>query len=263
MDLKLKGRTALVTGSTKGIGRSIAQMLHDEGATVLINGRSQHWVDDTVRSLGNERAYGVVGDVGTAEGCDGIIERAKQIAPVDILVNNAAIFAPEPFDEITDERWQQFFEVNVMSGVRLSRAFKDEMRDRGWGRIIFISSESGENTPVEMIHYGTTKSAQQALSRGLARELAGTGVTVNSVLPGPTWTEGVAGFVQQLAQQEGRDLESFKAEFVPHARPTSLIGRFAEPEEAAYVAAMLCSPRSAAATGAAFRVEGGIVNTCF
>ena len=262
MDLKLTGKLAIVTGSTAGIGKAIAKTLGEEGARVVINGRSQKSVDAALKDLGlGDRAIGIPADVSTAQGCRKLLEEAGKIAPVDILVNNAGIFEPKPFDRIPDEDWQRFFEVNVMSGVRLSRGVAAPMRQRGWGRILFIASESGINIPVEMVHYGMTKTAQLAVSRGLAKTMKGTGVTVNSVLPGPTWSEGVEQFVEDMAA--GKDIEEVKEKFFTDARPSSLIQRFALVEEVAALVAYLCSEQAAATTGAALRCDGGIVDTCF
>lgn len=264
MNFGLSGKRALVTGSTKGIGKAIAAALADEGATVIINGRSGASVTEALAALKpHGDVSGVVSDVATAEGVDALMTAAQQDGPLDILINNAGIFEPKPFAEITDTDWQRFFEVNVMSGVRASRAVLPGMRERGWGRIVFISSESGINIPEEMVHYGMTKTAQLAVARGLAKVTAGSGVTVNSVLPGPTWTEGVATFVEQMAKQSDTSVEAMKESFVPQARPSSLTGRFGTPEEVAAAVVFLCSRQASAITGAANRVEGGIINTCF
>ncbi|RUL87069.1 SDR family NAD(P)-dependent oxidoreductase [Tautonia sociabilis] len=266
MDLQLVGKVAVVTGSTAGIGRAIARGLAEEGATVVVNGRNPASVEATARelsALGKGKVVGVSCGLDSAEGVEALIRGAEAEGPVDILVNNVGIFEPKPFEEIPDEDWQRFFDVNVMSGVRCSRAVMGGMRDRGWGRILFISSESGINIPAEMVHYGMTKTAQLAVARGLAKTLAGTGVTVNCLLPGPTWTEGVATFVERMAEQRGTTPERLKEQFVPMVRPSSLIRRFASPEEVAAHAVYLCSPRASATSGAAHRVEGGIVDICF
>jgi NAD(P)-dependent dehydrogenase (short-subunit alcohol dehydrogenase family) len=261
MDFELRNRRALVTGSTFGIGFAIARGLAAEGAHVIVNGRKTESVDNAVARIRKEfpsaQVEGVVADAGTAEGAQAVFAR---IPSVDILVNNLGIFEPKPFFEIPDSDWMRFFETNVLSGVRFSRHYAPGMRERGWGRILFISSESGLNIPKEMIHYGTTKTAQLSVSRGLAIELAGTGVTVNSVLPGPTKTEGVQDFLQNLAQGSGRTLQQTEADFFKYERPTSLLRRFASPEEVANLAVYLCSPRAAATTGAALRVDGGTAN---
>ena len=262
MDLKLNGKLAIVTGSTAGIGKAIARMLAQEGARVIVNGRSRESVDAAIEDLQlGDRLIGIPADVSTPQGCKQLIDAASSIAPIDILVNNAGIFEPKPFDDITDSDWQRFFDVNVMSGVRLSRAVAPTMRQRNWGRILFIASESGINIPVEMVHYGMTKTAQLAISRGLAKTMKGTGVTVNSVLPGPTWSEGVEQFVEDLAA--GADIDAVKEKFFIEARPSSLIQRFATTDEVAAMVVFLCSEHAATTTGAAVRCDGGIVDTCF
>lgn len=262
MNLGLDGKHALITGSTSGIGQAIARTLLEEGASVTINGRSQSSIDRAMNQLGVlDRLQGVAADVSTAEGCELLISRACAIAPIDILVNNAGIFEPKPFEKITDNDWKRFFDVNVMSGVRLSRAVMEIMKQKGWGRIVFISSESAINIPVEMVHYGMTKTAQLSISRGLAKTLKDTGVTVNSVLPGPTWSDGVEEFVEKLAA--GRSIEQTKRDFFRDARPGSLIQRFATTDEVAALVAYVCSTRASATTGAALRCDGGLVDTCF
>ncbi|GEP04490.1 SDR family NAD(P)-dependent oxidoreductase [Methylobacterium oxalidis] len=261
MDLNLTGRTALVTGSTGGIGYAIARELADLGARVGINGRGAERVDAAISRLRAETKAGelfaVPGDVATAAGVDDLLAR---LPAVDILVNNTGIFEPKPFFEIPDADWQRFFEVNVMSGVRLSRAYAPGMVERGWGRVVFISSESGLNIPVEMVHYGMTKTAQLAIARGLAETVAGTGVTVNSVLPGPTLSEGVAEFMKQMAGgAEDADLHAMGRQFVAEHRPSSLIRRLAGVEEVAAMVAYVCSPAASATSGAALRVDGGLL----
>jgi NAD(P)-dependent dehydrogenase (short-subunit alcohol dehydrogenase family) len=260
MDLELRGRTALVTGSTAGIGFASAAALAREGATVVVNGRT---VERTEEAVGRIRAMhpgavvsGAAADLSSADGARRLVAAVRV---VDILVNNVGIFAPIPFEKITDEEWLEIFEVNVLSGVRLTRAYLPAMRAANWGRVVFISSESGLQIPTEMIHYGVTKTAQLALSRGLAETLAGTGVTVNAVLPGPTLTEGVADFLGGLARQQGTDLETVEREFFKSARPSSVIQRFATPAEVAEMVAFVCSGRASATTGAALRVDGGVV----
>jgi NAD(P)-dependent dehydrogenase (short-subunit alcohol dehydrogenase family) len=260
MDFGLKGKRALVTGSTAGIGYAIAKALAAEGAHVIVNGRTASRVTQAVGTLKQEfpgaMVEGISGDLGNARGCEALI---KQLPAVDILVNNLGIFEPKSFEQIPDEDWLRFFEVNVLSGIRLSRHYMDGMRSRNWGRILFISSESGLQIPTEMIHYGMTKTAQIAVARGLAETLAGTGVTVNSVLPGPTASEGVGEFVAQLAASQGTDVATVEREFFSSARPTSLIKRFATTDEVAAMAAYLCSTQASATTGAAMRVDGGVV----
>ena len=262
MDLKLKNKKALVTGSTAGIGFAIASLLAREGAAVVVNGRSQRRVEEVVRRIQSKQqdaqVTGVAADLGTKEGV-GLL--TGQVPAVDILVNNLGIFEPKPFAEITDEDWLRFFEVNVLSGVRLSRFYLPQMLQKNWGRVVFISSESGVNIPVEMIHYGVTKTAQIALARGLAETTAGTNVTVNSVLPGPTRSEGVQQFVQDLAKGQGTDAANVEREFFRTARPTSLLKRFATPEEVAALVVYVCSPRASATNGAALRVDGGVVRS--
>ena len=258
MDLQLKGKRALVTGSTAGIGYAIAEALAREGASVVINGRTPKRVDEAVGRLsaGSANLTGTVADVSTAEGVSLLI---SQHPSVDILVNNAGIFEPKPFEEITDSDWVRFFEVNVMSGVRLSRHYLPRMQQQGWGRIVFISSESAVQIPAEMIHYGMTKTAQLAISRGLAETTAGTGVTVNAVLPGPTASEGVTDFIAKLAQSQNTGVDAFEKEFFRTARPSSLLKRFAEPSEIAALVAFVCSPLSSATNGAALRADGGVL----
>jgi NAD(P)-dependent dehydrogenase (short-subunit alcohol dehydrogenase family) len=256
MDLDLKGKTALVTGSTAGIGLAIATALAKEGAAVIVNGRTEERVDRAVRISG--AAQGIAADLGTEAGARAVIER---FPAVDILVNNLGIFEPKPFEEIPDDDWRLFFEVNVLSGVRMSRHYIGPMRQKNWGRIVFISSESALQIPKEMIHYGMTKTAQLAIARGLAETTAGTGVTVNSVLPGPTKSEGVLAFVDRLASAGGVDSAAVEREFFTKARPSSLLQRFATTEEVAAVVAFVCSPLASAINGAAVRAEGGILQS--
>ena len=262
MDLQLKGQTALVTGSTAGIGYAIAQALAAEGAHVTINGRTQAGVDRAIEklkaSVPNANVNGIATDAGNTAGCEQLINALKD---VDILVNNLGIFDPKPFETIPDADWMRFFETNVMSGVRLSRAFLPGMKSRNRGRIVFISSESGICPPAEMVHYGMTKSAQLSVARGLAETCAGTAVTVNSVLPGPTLTEGAKDFFDKLAAQQGISFDEAAAAFFANARPTSLLRRFIQPEEVASLVAYVCSPKSAATNGAALRADGGVVRS--
>jgi NAD(P)-dependent dehydrogenase (short-subunit alcohol dehydrogenase family) len=256
MDLQLRNKTALVTGSTAGIGLAIAQALVKEGASVIVNGRTQPRVDEAVKKSG--ASHGIAADLGTEAGAAQLIAR---FPTVDILVNNLGIFEPKPFDQIADDDWRRFFEVNVLSGVRLSRHYIRSMRQNNWGRIVFISSESGLQIPAEMIHYGMTKTAQLAISRGLAETTAGTAVTVNAVLPGPTASEGVVEFVDKLAKDQGTNRDSFEREFFRSARPSSIIQRFATPEEVAVAVAFVCSPLASAINGTALRVDGGVVRS--
>jgi NAD(P)-dependent dehydrogenase (short-subunit alcohol dehydrogenase family) len=257
MDLQLSGKTALVTGSTAGIGFAIAQALSREGARVIVNGRTQQRVDAALAKLA-DGATGLAADLGSAPGIAAAIER---FPAVDILVNNLGIFEPKAFEEIPDQDWFRFFEVNVMSGVRLSRHYLPRMKAAGWGRVIFISSESAVQIPAEMIHYGLTKTAQLAVSRGLAETTAGTGVTVNAVLPGPTASEGVGEFVARLAEQSGTGRAQVEADFFRSARPSSLLRRFASPDEVAALVAFVASPLASVTNGAALRAEGGIVRS--
>jgi NAD(P)-dependent dehydrogenase (short-subunit alcohol dehydrogenase family) len=262
MDLQLTNKKALVTGSTAGIGLAIASLLAEEGASVVVNGRSQERVEEAASRVRKQaksaQVTGVTADLGTKKGVD---QLTRSVPTVDILVNNLGIFEPKPFAEITDEDWLRFFEVNVLSGVRLSRFYLPQLVQKNWGRIVFISSESGVNIPVEMIHYGVTKTAQIALARGLAEATAGTNVTVNSVLPGPTRSEGVEKFVQDLAKTQAAEVASVEKEFFRSVRPSSLLKRFAIPEEVAAMVAYVCSPRASATNGAALRVDGGVVRS--
>ena len=263
MDLQLTGKTALVSGSTAGIGYAIAAALAREGAHVILNGRTRERVDEAVARLEREagkgaHVKGIAADLGTAEGVETL---TGQLPEVDILINNLGIFEPKAFADITDADWQKFFEVNVLSGVRLSRSYLPKMTAKKWGRIVFISSESGVNTPTEMIHYGFTKTAQLALSRGLAQTASGTGVTVNTVMPGPTKSEGVGTFVEQMARDKGISTEQMEKDFFEHARPSSLLKRFETVEEIASVVAFVCSPLASAVTGAAWRADGGVVSS--
>lgn len=262
MDFQIHSKIALISGSTVGIGFAIATELAREGAKVVINGRSQKSVDAALARLRSLVAgadvQGVAADLATAEGCQVLFDACPQ---ADILVNNLGIFDPVPFDAIPDSEWQRFFDVNVMSGVRLARHYLPAMKAANWGRIVFISSESGINTPGEMVHYGMTKSAQLAVSRGLAQSCAGSGVTVNAVLPGPTRSEGVADFFGKLAAESGISLDEMERRFFAEGRPTSIIKRMIDPAEVAALVAYVCSARAAATTGAALRVDGGVVST--
>ena len=258
MNLQLEGKRALVTGSTAGIGFAIAQTLANEGASVIVNGRTKQRVDAALDKLKGTRAKaeGLAADLGTAAGAQ---EAVKRFPEVEILVNNLGIFEAKPFEEIPDQDWMRFFEVNVLSGVRLSRHYLPGMRRRNWGRIVFISSESAVQIPAEMIHYGMTKTAQVAVARGLAETTAGTNITVNTVLPGPTASEGVNDFVEQLATNQKTDVKTIEKEFFTNIRPSSLLKRFATAEEVAALVAFVCSPLSSATNGAALRADGGVV----
>jgi NAD(P)-dependent dehydrogenase (short-subunit alcohol dehydrogenase family) len=262
MQIKLDNRRAIVTGSTAGIGLSIALGLAAAGAQVVVTGRTKARVDEALAAIKKQvpdaRLTGVAGDLGTREGAEALI---AQVPDTDILVNNLGIFEPKPFFDIPDEDWARFFEVNVMSGVRLSRHYAQGMAKRGWGRIQFISSESGVQIPAEMVHYGTTKTAQLAISRGLAETLAGTGVTVNAVLPGPTRSEGVGDFFGKIAADQGVSQEQVERDFIATHRPSSLIKRLATTEEVANLCVYLASEQASATTGAAVRVDGGVVRS--
>ena len=260
MKIDLKGLRALVTGSTAGIGAAIAARLAQNGAEVVVNGRTPERVSKAIATLQagapGARFYAAPGDVATAKGVDAIVAATGQ---VDILVNNAAWFEPKDAFEIGDEDWQKAFDTNVLSGVRLTRALAPHMRAKGFGRIVFISSESAIQIPTEMIHYGLSKTAQLSLTRGFAQALVKSGVTVNAVLPGPTLSEGAGGFLENLARAQGKTLAEVEKGFFEHARPTSLLKRFIDPEEVANVVAFVCSREASAITGAPIRVDGGVV----
>lgn len=262
MDLGLKGKVAVVTGSTAGIGFAIAAELAKEGAAVVVNGRTETRVNiasEKIRNkVGAANVRGIAADLGTADGVAILVEKAPE---ADILVNNLGIFEPKPFAAISDADWLRFFEVNVLSGVRLARQYLPGMLVKNWGRIIFISSESGQQIPAEMIHYGMTKTAQVAVARGLAESVAGSGVTVNSVLAGPTASEGVDAFVEAMAQRQKVSRAQIEKEFFATVRPTSLLKRFETPEEIASVVAFVASVQSATIQGAAVRADGGVVRS--
>ena len=264
MDLKLKNKTALVTGSTAGIGFAIAKSLAHEGAHVFVNGRTIERVENAVNKIkqqtDNENIKGLVADFSDKQQIDKLL---TQLPEVDILINNVAVFEPKAFADITDESWINFFEINVLSAIRLSRVYFDKMLKKNWGRIIFISSESAVQIPEEMIHYGMTKTAQIAVARGLAELTKGTNVTVNSVLPGPTFSEGVGGFIEALAKQNNKTVEQMEAEFFKSIRPTSILQRFIEPDEIASVVTYVASPLSSAINGAALRADGGVIKSAF
>jgi NAD(P)-dependent dehydrogenase (short-subunit alcohol dehydrogenase family) len=261
MDYQLEGKLAFVTGSTKGIGKAAALLLRREGAEVIVHGRTKESVEHARRDL--PTAHGVAGDLSDAAQVSRIIDEVKDIGVVDILVNNAGIYDAKPFAEIPDADWLRFFEVNVMSGVRFSRAFLPEMLLKNWGRIVFISSESAVNIPQEMIHYGMTKTAQLAISRGLAELTRGTEVTVNAILPGPTASEGVVDFIKQGAKSRNQDEKAAEAEFFKSVRPTSLLQRFEDPLEVAQAIVFMASPLSSAINGAVLRADGGVVKSAF
>lgn len=257
MDLQLNDKTALVTGGTAGIGLEIARALAAEGAKVVITGRSRNKLDAALADIGHD-ATGIAADAGTAEGAAAIVET---LPAVDILVNNLGIYESKDFGAITDEDWQRLFDVNVMSGVRLSRAYLPGMLERDRGRIIFVSSESALATPVDMIHYGTTKTAQLSIARGLAQMTRGTQVSVNSVLPGPTQSDGIEAFLRSQASNPDAPIKEIEKEFFANARANSIIQRLLDGKEIAHLVAFLASPLSSATNGAALRAEGGLVNT--
>jgi len=263
MDLQLKGKLALVSGSTAGIGYTIAETLAAEGARVIVNGRKKDSVDAAVEALRRAtkgEVLGYAGDLADAGVAEALV---RQHPGIEILVNNLGIFEPKAFDDIPDVDWKRFFDVNVLSGARLARLVLPAMRRANWGRILFISSESGVHIPAEMVHYGMTKAAQIAIARGIAESCAGTGITVNSVLPGPTKSRGVGDFVDALAKEQGKSGAEFEKEFFASVRPTSLIKRFASTQEVASMVAYLASPLASATTGAAVRVDGGAVKSAF
>jgi NAD(P)-dependent dehydrogenase (short-subunit alcohol dehydrogenase family) len=262
MDFGLKGKKAVVSGSTAGIGLAIATVLAAEGANVVVNGRTEARVNSALEKIRQHHKtanlQGIAADLGTASGVEAFI---KQVPNADVLINNLGIFEPKPFAEIPDADWLRFFEVNVLSGVRLVRHYLPGMLRNNWGRIIFISSESAVQIPAEMIHYGMTKTAQIAVARGLAESVVGTGVTVNSVLPGPTASEGVTGFLDSMAKQCNLSIAEIEKEFFKSVRPSSLLKRFETPEEIAAVVAFVASAQSAAISGAAVRAEGGVIRS--
>ena len=263
MDLQLTNKLALVSGSTAGIGYSIAESLAREGAHVIVNGRSKDSVDAALARLHDDincKLFGFAGDLSTSKAAH---EIAREFPDVEILVNNLGIYEPRLFEDISDDDWRRFFEVNVLSGVRLTRLFLPAMKRRNWGRIIFVSSESGVQIPAEMIHYGVTKTALLGVARGLAEAVAGTGITVNSVLPGPTKSRGVNDFIESLSKAEGKSIEEIEQEFFQKIRPTSLIKRFATPQEVASIVTYIASPLSSATTGAPLRVDGGVIKSAF
>lgn len=264
MNLGLQGKLALVTGSTAGIGFAIASTLAEEGARVAINGRKQERVDAALEKLRQKNRgaefTGIAADLGTVDGVDALL---KEVPSVDVLVNNLGIFEVKPFLEIPDADWQRFFEVNVLSGVRLSRHYLPAMLKKNWGRIIFISSESAQQIPVEMIHYGMTKTAQVAIARGIAQSVVGTGVTVNSILAGPTASEGASSFLQEMALRQGVSMADLEKQFFSTARASSLLKRFETPEEVAAVVAFVAGTQASILNGTAVRAEGGVVQSIF
>lgn len=262
MDLQLKGKVAFVSGSTKGIGFAIAKQLLQEGAIVIINGREKEVVNAAVEKLKTQvpkaEVSGIAADFAKV---NEVNELLTQLAGVDILINNAGIFEPKAFTDITDEEWFRYFEINVLSGIRLSRNLFPKMLTKNWGRIIFITSESAVFTPEEMIHYGTTKTALHAVSRGLAELTKGSGVTVNTVMPGPTASEGVVDFVKQIASEKGISAEQAEEEFFKTVRPTSLIQRFSDVAEIANMVTYLSSPLASSTNGSSLRVDGGVIKS--
>lgn len=258
----MQNKKVLISGSTAGIGFATAALFLREGAEVIINGRTQERVNKAIEALRQQvpgaRVSGIVADFSNAAGTASV---TQQVPQVDILINNVAIFEPKEFVDITDEDWLRFYQVNVLSGIRLSRYYLPKMLEQNWGRIVFISSESAVHIPQEMIHYGMTKTAQLAISRGLAELTRGTAVTVNAVLPGPTRSEGVDGFIENLAKAQNKTQDQVEAEFFKTARPTSLIQRFASVEEVANMIVYVSSPLASATNGAALRVDGGVVKT--
>jgi len=259
MDLGLRGRRALVTGSTAGIGLAIAKQLAAEGANVWINGRTQQRVDEAIKQVPGT-AHAVVADLTTAEGAAQLF---KLVSDVDVLVNNLGIFENKPFLEIEDSEWSHFFEANVMSGVRITRHYLPAMLKRRWGRVLFISSESGVLIPSEMVHYGVTKAAQIALARGIAESIPASGVTVNSLLPGPTESEGVSKIIATMAREKGISKDQVERDFIRDVRPSSINKRLARVEEVAAMATYLCSDLASATNGAPVRVDGGVVSSAY
>ena len=262
MNLNLENKKALVTGSTAGIGFAIARALAREGASVVINGRTQARVDAAIAAIREEnravKVNGFVGDLATAAGASRCLEA---VSTVDILINNLGIYEPKAFEETSDTDWQRLIETNFMSGVRLSRHYLPKMKAANWGRILFVASESAVNIPVDMIHYGVTKTMQVALARGLAESTAGTGVTVNSILAGPTRSEGVEGFIANVAKVQGVSPAAVEEGFFKSLRPSSLLRRLATIDEVAAMAVFIASPLSSATNGAALRAEGGVIRS--
>ena len=262
MDLQLNSKTAFISGSTQGIGFTVAKQLLKEGADVIINGRTQDKIDVAIRKLKDEMPFanvsGIAADFSSKEEVEGLL---KQLPPVDVLINNVGIFELKDFNDIDDEEWLNIFNVNVMSGVRLSRHLLSGMLSRGWGRVIFISSESGINVPGNMIHYGMTKTAMLSISNGLSKLTKGTQVTINTVLGGPTYSDGVAQVVRHISQQYNQPEDLIKGQIMQSTNPHSLLGRFIEPEEIASVVAYLSSPLAAAINGTSIRADGGVLNT--
>lgn len=264
MDLKIKNKLALVTGSTQGIGRAIAEALVAEGARVIVNGRGEATVKDAVGSLSHlGETHGITADLSTAEGARKIVSEAARLGTVDILVNNVGFFEVKQFIDISDQDWIDMFELNVMSGVRLTRALFPDMLKRNWGRVVFIASEQSVKPNPDMLHYAMTKTAQVSIARGLAELTKGTGVTVNSVLAAPTWSEGVETFLGKIAPQAGKSIADMRTAYFEGPGAASLLQRWATPQEIAAQVVFLCSARASAINGAAQRVDGGIVRSLF
>ena len=264
MDLEIKGRLALVTGSTMGIGRAVAEALAAEGARVIVNGRNEATVKDAVSALSRHgAAHGIAADLATAAGARKVLDAAARIGPVDILVNNVGFFEVKDFTAISDRDWLDMFELNVMSGVRLSRALLPEMLERNWGRIVFIASDQSAKPNPGMAHYAMSKAAQVSIARSLAELTRGTRVTVNSALVAPTWSEGVETFLEKIAPGLGRTVDEMRTAYFETTGASSLLQRWAEPEEIAAQIAFLCSERASAINGAAQRVDGGIIRSLF
>ena len=262
MDLQLSNKLALVTGSTSGIGKGIAETLLKEGAEVIVNGRTEERVNNLVEELSSlGKVHGIVADLSKADESEKLVDEVNKLGNLDILINNMGMFEVKAFEEVTDEEWMTYFQTNVVSAVRLSRQFLPEMLARDTGRVLNIASEAGVKPLAQMIPYSVTKSSLISLSRGLAEMTKGTNVTVNSVLPGPTWTDGVAGFMKGAAAEEGKNLEKFTEDYFKDNEPTSLIQRFATVEEVASTVTFLASPLSSAINGSAQRVEGGIIRS--
>ena len=257
MRIDLSGKTAIVTGSTAGIGFAIAKGLAEVGAEVVVNGRSREAVEAAAARIGHGARHAAA-DLGSAEGCDALVQAAPRC---DILVNNAGVFSPSDFFDTPDAEWDRHWQVNVMAGVRLARAYLPGMEQAGWGRVIFLGSESAFNIPVEMIHYGVSKTADVAVARGLAKRMAGTGVTVNAVLPGPTLSDGVAAMLAEQTKASGASVEEEMTRFIAAHRPSSIIRRGATVEEVANMVVYVASPLASATTGAALRVDGGVIDT--
>jgi|SRR5665647_169840 len=262
MDLEIKDKIVFISGSTAGIGFAIAKRFLQEGAQVVINGRTEKSVHKAVNELkslvGNSKVSGIFADFSKVDEINKLI---SELPEVDILINNAGIFEPKPFADIPDEDWFKFFEVNVMSGIHLSRYYFPKMIKKNWGRIVFISSESAVFIPEEMIHYGMTKTAQIAISRGLAELTKGTGVTVNSILPGPTKSRGVGGFIEDLSKAGNKSINEVEQDFFKNMRPTSLLQRFASVDEIANTIVYFSNPLASATNGASIRVEGGLIRS--